>query len=128
MFFTSFIEPVWFTFKSANWPTVPCVIVHQRGSSSQRRVRYRYAVNGRTYLGSRLRSSGGIGKMRSWKREFYEGKQTTCRVNPNNPNEATLTWGASWTVLIGAVMGYAVWISVPLQLKELAAQEKSRHS
>ena len=126
LFFNGFAEPVWFTTKSANWPTVPCTIFYDRDSNKAGEIRYQYVVDGQTYVGKRLSSSGTLRKQRSWKREYSEGQAASCRVNPNHPRESTLTWGPSATVLLDLLFSCLLFSAALQSLKAKSNKQKSR--
>lgn len=81
---------------------------------------YEYAVNGETYLGSRiffgdaflslfsfLAAKGAIEK-------YKEGRETTVYYNPSNPKDSTLETGVKWQAVAALVLGGALIFIAPM--------------
>jgi len=99
---------------AGDWRPVPATVVSSSvtthsdsaGTTYGVEIEYRYEVNGRSYTSDR-RSFGmsGSSSGRSGKEKFVAdhppGKQVTCYVDPDDPTEAVLNKGLSWSLLWG---------------------------
>lgn len=94
------------------WTEVPCEVLESRveshpgddGTTYSVAVRYRYAVDGRTYESDRydffqVSSSGYDGKARIVA-SLPPGSVAACRVDPDDPAEAVLSTGFRWAFLL----------------------------
>lgn len=124
------IQPVIQKHRASAWTEVPCVIevsrvLSRQGSKGKRtyqpEILYRYEFNGSTHRSSRISAAGLNSSQKAHERTgtFPLGRQTVCRVNPSDPDEAVLdpTEGGSWFALIGlpfAAVGTYV-LSIPLR-------------
>jgi hypothetical protein len=85
------------------WDKVPCVIEHSSmtsGEDYEFEVRYRYRVEGRSYVGESYRpgysGSEDVDDVTELKRKYPAGSSHQCRVNPKNPAESVLLPGSPW--------------------------------
>ena len=101
------IRPLYGWLSSANWVSLPTRIVsseldYQRGSKGGAtyciHIQYVYKVNGIPYTGSRydffssdIHTNIGVSKMRDIVSSMPKGKEITCLVNPNNPNDSVIS-------------------------------------
>jgi len=96
------IKPIVQSIQSTFWPEVSCTVIHSElltSSSSDGttyrpdiRVRHYYQdtpYEGGSYSFNATSSSGRSGKAKIV-RAYPVGKQTWCRVNPNNPSQAVI--------------------------------------
>ena len=96
------ILPVWRVFQARNWQAVPCTIVSSQvkthndsdGDTYSIQIVYDYQFNGQRHQADRYHfftgsSSGHAGKQ-AVVDQYPPGKQTTCYVNPADPQQAVL--------------------------------------
>lgn len=108
-----FVWPIYKTVVTrTSWTEVPCEILsssvgsHPGDDSTTYSVdvRYRYTVDGQDYESDRYRFLQGSSSGYEGKAEVVEslpaGTVTTCRVDPEDPAEAVLFSGFSWTHLL----------------------------
>lgn len=110
--------------RSRSWPTAPGVITESRVESSRKRegqwshvarIRYRYAVNGKTYDGDTISYAKGLFDGASVQVSRYpQGSAVGVYYDPKDPASAVLDPGAGPTpglALLAAVgcFGYAFW-------------------
>lgn len=105
-FTAAVVWSVWQRAEVRGWTAVPCTIVESRGdtSSYQYVVRYRYQVDGRERVGTKLNTSSD--KRDDWidvQRlidAYRPGDQVTCLVDPADPSRAVLETESLWMALI----------------------------
>ena len=98
------IHPMLREAAAAKWPQVPCEILSSRvashsgskgGSTYSVDIRYRYAISGHTYSGTRYNFTSGSSSSRQWRADavanFPPGTKTLCHVNPADPIDAVLS-------------------------------------
>jgi hypothetical protein len=111
--FAFFVWPIYKTIVArASWTEVPCEILsssvgsHPGDDSTTYSVdvRYRYTVDGQDYESDRYRFLQGSSSGYQGKAEVVEslppGTVTTCRVDPEDPAQAVLFTGFSWSLLL----------------------------
>ena len=81
--------------KTQNWQTTEATVEYYRHSTQVTNLRYNYQFEGRTYqngwLSADHRSEGRLAPLTlAWAMNFGNG-ETTCYVNPENPEQACLT-------------------------------------
>ena len=87
-----FLAPTLFTFQARSWIPTTCVIHHASSDGSElKSIGYNYTFNGRRYRSERLTTSEDAIKICEWLKEYPDGSQAQCFVNPSRPQEAALT-------------------------------------
>ena len=116
------LKPMSGVIASGNWTPTPARIVSShldssrgsRGGSTYRvNIHYEYDVNGSCHTSDRydffssdMSSNVGVGSMRKTVNELQPGDETTCLVNPANPDEAVISRKIPWF--------YALFMLFPL--------------
>ena len=98
VFFVLILRGIWRAHQSHSWPAVPCTVVDSGVTETDEgyrfTVRYRYQYAGRDHESATYQDGyAGNDQFRKAERlanQFPVGAQTTCRVNPNQPDEAVL--------------------------------------
>ncbi len=106
------IQPMSGVIASGGWTPTPARIVSsqlERGSSSKGGssyrvdIHYEYDINGSRHSSGRydffrssVRSNVGVGAMRKIVKSLPPGAETTCLVNPANPDEAVISRKIPW--------------------------------
>ncbi len=106
------IKPLSGVIASGGWTPTPARIVSsqlERGHSSKGgstyrvNIHYEYDVNGSRHVSDRydffssgMSSNVGVGSMRKTVNELQPGDETTCLVNPANPDEAVISRSIPW--------------------------------
>ncbi len=101
-FYLLTLRPVYDMVRASSWGATPCTVVSSKldgdGDSDRVEVVFKYTVEKREHQSNRycfvvLTSNTG----RDWKNQVIQdhptGKQTTCFVNPGDPNEAVIERG-----------------------------------
>lgn len=100
---------------AVDWSAVPCDILSStvathdgtEGSTYSVAVTYRYAIDGRSYVGDRYKfvrmSSSGRARKARVVAALPPGKQTTCYVNPADPADAVIERGPTADLLWGII-------------------------
>jgi len=110
------LKPMSGVIASGNWTPTPARIVSShldssrgsRGGSTYRvNIHYEYDVNGAHYTSNRydffrsdMSSNVGVGTMREIVNDLPQGAETTCLVNPSNPDEAVISRKIPWFNLL----------------------------
>jgi len=115
VFFGFLLRPAWQFAHAAEWNSVPCRIefsrvgVHEGDDSTtySADILFGYEVDGVRYRSSRFRflqasSSDSAGK-RDTVRQYPSGTETTCYVNPSDPEEAVLERSFPAAMLLGLI-------------------------
>ncbi|MFO1316135.1 MAG: DUF3592 domain-containing protein [Burkholderiales bacterium] len=119
-----FGRPVVRTWSSRRWPHVDGTVtgtavdeIAPRRAGGQRtyqlRIRYRYAVGGKTYDGHRFSftSDGPAHKMNQFiveeRRNYPNGKRVDVHYDPADPSNAVIDTGIAWWR--GAAAGFSVF-------------------
>ena len=115
------VHTAWRCAKASSWPTVPGEILQSgledhtvddsEGTTTTRykpRLRYRYAVKGKTYMGHRV-SFGFEWHGFAWTAQrvadrYRVGKRVRVHVSPADPSETSLESGVTFAA-IGALAG-----------------------
>ncbi|MBR4371835.1 MAG: DUF3592 domain-containing protein [Victivallales bacterium] len=116
------VKPLSGVITSGGWTPTPARIISSqldRGSSSKGgssyrvNIHYEYDVNGSRHTSDRydffssdMSSNVGVGSMRKTVNELQPGDETTCLVNPANPDEAVISRKIPWF--------YALFMLFPL--------------
>lgn len=102
-------------FQSDSWLEVPCTVQSSRvqshdsddGTTYSVDIVYAYSVQGKEYRSGRYTFLGGSSSGYAGKaaivRQYPEGKQTTCYINPHNPAEAVLNREVGADLLFGLI-------------------------
>ncbi len=114
-----FVRPLVKGLLASGWPHVPCVVTQsglrtssggKGGSQYSLDIRYRYKIGGREYIGDHYNFIAATSNLTGWRnevvRQYPVGKQTECRVNPDDPREAVLSYelgGDLWFILLPGV-------------------------
>jgi len=87
-----FLVPLLFTLQASSWIPTTCVIHHVSADRLElKSIEYNYTFNGRRYRSDRLTTSEDTVKISQWLKEYPDGSQARCFVNPSRPQEAALT-------------------------------------
>ena len=135
-------------YKSRSWPSTQGEITssyiqkqvnrktntNRTTTSFSAKVHYRYLVGGTTYSGDRIRFGGTYsGGKRSLAKKvadsYPKGKKVTVYYDPENPKEAVLKTGFSWTtfmVFIGGLLFLCVGIACYISYR--GEREDSMHN
>ena len=116
------VKPLSGVITSGSWTPTPARIISSqldRGSSSKSgssyrvNIHYEYDVNGSRHTSDRydffhsqMSSNVGVGSMRKIVEDLPQGAETTCLVNPTNPDEAVISRKIPWF--------YALFMLFPL--------------
>ena len=106
------IKPLSGVISSGGWTPTPARIVSSQldrsrsskgGSTYRVNIHYEYNVNGSHHTSDRydffssgMSSNVGVGSMRKTVNELQPGDETTCLVNPANPDEAVISRKIPW--------------------------------
>ena len=112
----AFVHPVWKMARARSWRATPCVVELSRvarfsagrgGSTYSPEVLYRYEAGGETRRASRLEflpRSGSRASAEQLAGEHPAGSNSTCFVDPDNPDEAILDRRPSWRILFAGLL------------------------
>ncbi len=130
------LDPLLRSRSAADWPEVPCTIDRSfveshsdsDGTTYSVEIRFTYEWEGETYKGENYSllnsSSSGRASKAAIVRQYPEGSEATCFVNPNDPYEAVITIEVGW--LPFALMGFSsIFIGVGLVVLFAGLRSKS---
>jgi len=111
------LNPLLRSWNASDWPEVPCRIDRSfveshsdsDGTTYSVEIRFTYEWEGETYKGENYSlmssSSSGRSSKQAIVRQYPEGSQATCFVNPEDPYDAVITVEVGW--LPFAIMGFS---------------------
>ena len=109
-----FFRPILKVLDARQWRNTPCDVVASQVKSHSGKnttysvdIEYRYEVGGRTYDSHRYDFVGGSSSGGKREQEIVNryppGKETTCYVNPSDPDDAVLGRGFTPMMLLGLI-------------------------
>ncbi|MBN1816075.1 MAG: DUF3592 domain-containing protein [Sedimentisphaerales bacterium] len=122
--FPLFILPVFRILDARGWQPVPCTILRaevkshsgEDGTTYSVYIFYQYEFNGNTYKSDRYSFMGGSSSGRRGKQavvtSYRSAKKPVCYVNPEDPTQAVLIRGFTWSQLFGLIPMIFVLIGV----------------
>ena len=115
VFLGLFARPIWELTHSAQWRPLPCQIEFSRVAENEGddsttysvEILFSYQVDGEPYRSSRFRffqiSSSGYADKRDTVRQYPRGSETTCYVDPDDPEQAVVDRSFTPAILLGLI-------------------------
>jgi Protein of unknown function (DUF3592). len=113
------LKPLLFYIESANWPIVPCTVIHskvlkgsnQSGAEYRPEIQFNYDFQGVSYAGGSYTFYSGAPSSEMLVENIIErypvGLKTQCLVNPDDPSDAVLVrhlGGFVWIALFFSLL------------------------